>query len=244
MNLLYVEDDVKLAYDVKEKLALWFNVDLAFTAKQCLQKADNLEYDLIMVDRSLPRMCGLELCRQIRLSNLESLLVLTDQAVSVETLITAYEVGVDDFVPKPFKAERLLARFQKLVRRKKSREPQTTLRCGAYSLDQASRTFSYRRKHIFLNRKEYLILEFLFINKNQVVSRYQLFEHVWGLDYFDSNTIDVHIRRIRAKAEQASGSVLVQTIYGLGYCVTDLKRGRFSKLATAKSTSSLDTQAE
>lgn len=217
MNLLYVEDNVELAYTLKDRFSVWFNVDVVFSCEAGLRRTDRTDYDVILLDYALPDNTGLELCRQIRRTNQESLILFLTSNSTKPTILSAFESGADDYIAKPFDFEELLARLQASLRRRLNHRASGILKSGHYVLNQNTRELYYRRRKIALNRKEYLILEYLMINNGQIITRSQLYEHVWNREYYDSNTIDVHVRRLRSKVETPYGTNLIKTVYGVGY---------------------------
>lgn len=219
MNVLYVEDNKMLAESIKSRLSTYYTVDTAFTGKEGLLYCDQTEYEFIILDYFLPDFSGLELCAEIRKTNQTSLILFLTTNPDKNSVVTALNSGADDYLVKPFCYEELTARMISMHRRKNTKENNPRLCSGMYTLDQASHSFYYDTTSIVLNKKEYRIIEYLLINKNIVISRDTLFERLWSDCYYSSNTVDVHIRRIRKKTEYIFPQKLIYTVYGEGYYI-------------------------
>jgi len=217
MNLLYVEDNLDLAETVKTKLSRWFNVDLAQSSTVGLDKADETEYDIIIIDYYLPDYEGLSLCKQIRATNSETrILFLTQNSRKID-IVNAFDAGADDYLTKPFHFEELRARIQALVRRNQNVYTTENLVCGNYCLNQKNVEVYYKDIYIPLKRKEFSLFEYLMLHRGQVITRSRLYEHVWNQQYYSSNTVDVHIKRLRTKIEDPFNTKIIHTVYGIGY---------------------------
>lgn len=217
MNLLYVEDDPLLAKTLKSLLSNWFNVDIAGTCEKGLKKADETEYDIIVIDYYLPDSLGIELCKQLRSSNTESLILFLTENNSKQIVIEALDSGADDYLTKPFNYEELRARLHSLARRRYNQNSSIVLKCGQFFLDQQKHEVYYRKTPIYLKRKEFHLFEYFMMNRGQVITRSRLYENVWNRHYYSSNTVDVHIRRLRSKIELPFKEKILLTVYGVGY---------------------------
>ena len=222
MNVLYVEDNQQLRKLIHQHLSDSYNVDTAETCYQALKLTDSIDYDLIIIDYFLPDHNGDFLCEQIRKFNHESLILFLSHNHQKENMIKALETGADDYLTKPFYLPELQVRIRALIRRRFTTK-NFILKAGNLCLNLKSLSATYNNIPIPLKRKEILLLEYLMLNKGNVVSRNQLYEHVWSQNYYYSNTVDVHIRRLRSKIETPFKAKFIRTVYGLGYQLTDPK---------------------
>jgi len=222
MRILLVEDDLDLAEFIRKGLKEErYAVDFADDGEEGLQLALTNPYDLLIVDIMLPKLDGLTLCRRIRArGNLTPLLLLTAQN-TVETKISGFDTGADQFLPKPFAFAELLARIRALLRRGNP-QPLLHLKAADLKLDQASRRVWRAGQEIPLTNKEYALLEFLLRNKNRVLTRTAIIEHVWDISYDPmTNIVDAHIKALRAKIDRDFSPQLITTVRGAGYMLEE-----------------------
>lgn len=222
MRILLVEDDLDLAEFIRKGLKEErYAVDFAADGEEGLQLALTNPYDLLILDIMLPKLDGLTLCRRVRAKgNVTPVLLLTAQN-TVETKISGFDTGADQFLPKPFAFAELLARIRALLRRG-SPQPLVHLKAADLKLDQASRRVWRAGQEISLTNKEYALLEFLLRNKNRVLTRTAIIEHVWDISYDPmTNIVDAHIKALRAKIDRDFSPQLITTVRGAGYMLEE-----------------------
>ena len=219
VRILVVEDETELADAVVEALQDEYHaVDHAADGK----KADELmhvhDYDLVVLDWNIPPPTGVELLRQWRQEGYGTpVLVLTGSRTSVRDKVDGLDIGADDYLTKPFAFAEFRARIRSLLRRRKERL-HTNLEAGDLVMERAARAVTVNGDPLHLSPKEFGLLEYLLLHKDQVVSRRDLSEHVWD-ESFDpmSNVIDVLIHRLRKKVDGTRPTKLLHTVPGAGY---------------------------
>ncbi len=219
MRVLLVEDEVKFASSLRKVLqSEGYAVDVAADGEAGYELAIDEVYDVVLLDIGLPKMNGLELCRQLRQEkNGVPILMLTARDATKDTII-GLDSGADDYLVKPFEVEELLARIRSLLRRS-SDEPATVLQVADLILDPASHRVERGGVTIELSAKEYALLEFLLRHPGHILSKQQILDHVWDgeVDPF-SNVVDVYIGYLRNKVERPfKSSPLIKTVKGMGY---------------------------
>ncbi len=224
MHILIVEDNESLALRIKNILeSELYRVDVAFDGEEGVEKALTGEYDLIILDILLPGLNGIEVLKEIRKEKLSVPVLLLTVKNRVEDKVQGLDSGADDYLTKPFAIPELLARIRSLIRRT-SETKTSVLEIGPLRVNTNTHEVFYKDQPITLTAKEYAILEFLLYNKNRVVSRLSIAEHVWG-DNFDlftmSNFVDVHIKNLRKKLGNGKESKFIHTIRGVGYMIKD-----------------------
>lgn len=222
MRILVVDDEVKLATAIKRALEInHYAVDMVHTGSDALDMALGEEYDCILLDLMLPGMDGLAVCKKIRREGKTTPILMLTAKGQVTDKVTGLDIGADDYLVKPFSFEELFARVRALVRRPKT-QAQSALTVKDLSLDPVSYTVTRRGKPITLSSKEFSILEYLLRNKNTVVSRDQLINHVWDYDAdVLPNVVEVHIKHLRDKIDAPFKTALIQTIRGKGYSIRE-----------------------
>lgn len=219
-NILLVEDDSTLAmgieYSLKNesyKVSLANNVDLA---KQLI---DSNEYDLIILDITLPDGSGYDLCKYVR-SNKETPIIFLTALDEEVNIVMGLDIGGDDYITKPFKIRELLSRIKAVLRRYSQKSADGILKSGDIKVFQIEGRVYVNNEEIFLTPSEYKLLVFLMVNSNKVLSRNIILEKLWDIegDFIDDNTLSVYIRRLREKIEKdSSNPIYIKTVRGVGY---------------------------
>ena len=224
MHVLLVEDDPSVRGAVERALrGAGHKVDQATAGDKGLAAARGTPYDAIVLDRGLPGLDGLEVCRQLRASgSTVPILMLTARAAVTER-VEGLDAGADDYVVKPFALDELLARLRAFERRSPATgQARGVLRFEDLELDRDAMTARRGSRPIELSRTEYQLLELLLANPKRVLSRDVIFEKVWGYDFGpDSNSLDVYIGYLRRKLETSGEKRLIHTVRGVGYVMRD-----------------------
>ncbi|BCW89911.1 Transcriptional activator protein CopR [Alphaproteobacteria bacterium SO-S41] len=221
MRLLIVEDDRDAAaYLMKGLKESGHVVDHARDGVEGLALARAQGYDVAIVDRMLPRLDGLGLVQKMREEGNQVPVLFLSALGDIDDRVKGLKAGGDDYLPKPYAIVELLARLDALVRRRQPEQIQTKLAVGDLELDLLSRSAARGGQAIDLQPREFLLLEYLMRHAGQVVTRTMLLENVWDY-HFDpqTNVIDVHISRLRAKIDKGFADQLLHTVRGAGYCL-------------------------
>ena len=227
MRLLIVEDDAEAAaYLTKAFREAGHVADHAGDGLEGYAMAEGGGYDVLVVDRMLPRLDGLSLIRSLREQNDATPALILSALAQVDDRVKGLRAGGDDYLPKPYAFSELLARVEVLSRRRAApaSEP-TTYRVGDLELDRLAHEVKRGGKEILLQPREFRLLEYLMKNAGQVVTRTMLLENVWDY-HFDpqTNVIDVHVSRLRAKIDKGFEHPMIHTIRGAGYMIRDTAR--------------------
>ncbi|HEX2537594.1 MAG TPA: response regulator transcription factor [Pseudolabrys sp.] len=223
MRLLIVEDDRDAAdYLVKAFREVGHVADAATDGEDGLGMAADGEYDVLIIDRMLPKLDGLALIGSLRAKGVETPVLILSALGQVDDRIKGLRAGGDDYLPKPYSFAELLARVEVLSRRRGGRGEETVLRVGDLVLDRMSREVKRGEEDVSLQPREFRLLEYLMKHAGQVVTRTMLLENVWDY-HFDpqTNVIDVHISRLRSKIDKGFSQPLLHTIRGAGYMIRD-----------------------
>ena len=218
MRLLIVEDEKEIQNILKKGLkAECFAVDTADDGKEGLELALINEYDIIILDNVLPFKQGIDVCKELRTAGKTTPIIMLSVKSETTTKVELLNAGADDYLTKPFSLEELLARIRALLRRPKDIKGDV-LKTDNLVLDTKRHSVKRGKEDIYLTRKEFMLLEYLLRNKNIVLSRGMILEHVWDMnaDPF-SNTIESHILSLRKKIDFKNMDKLIQTISGRGY---------------------------
>ncbi len=222
MRILLIEDEKKIAGFITRGLKEdKYVVDTAFDGEQGLYLAEINPYDLIILDIMLPLKDGISVCKELRNKHINVPVLMLTAKDSVGDKVLGLNCGADDYLTKPFAFEEFLARVRALLRRK-TRDKSTTLKEADLELDQLTHKVTRAGKEIMLTNKEYMLLEYLMLNANTVITRTMISEHVWHED-FDSftNVIDVYINYVRNKIDKDFTKQLIHTIRGAGYILKE-----------------------
>ena len=223
MYILVVEDERRLAQVIRRVLEEeGHTVDTAYDGEEALAMALEGSHDVIVLDVLLPEMDGIEVCQALRRNRIDTPVLLLTALDSVEDRVRGLDAGADDYLPKPFAFQELLARLRALGRRKvQAREP-SQLQVDDLVLDLRRRRAERAGRVIELSPKEVSLLEFLMRNEGRVVTRTQILDHLWGYDYAtDSNLVDVYVAYLRRKVDRGHGRQLIRTVRGVGYALGD-----------------------
>ncbi|HXN23553.1 MAG TPA: response regulator transcription factor [Candidatus Dormibacteraeota bacterium] len=218
MRLLIAEDDAALGMFLQRGLvAEHYVVDLVADGEDADRLAKKHDYDLLILDLTLPRLDGLEVLKHVRANNGDVPIIVLTGRGQVEDRVRTLDLGADDYVTKPFEFSELSARIRALLRRG-IRSGDTVLRVGDLVMDRASRTVRRGSQLIELTPKEFSLLEYLMRNQGHQVTRAMIVEHVWNLS-FDTmtNVVDVYINYLRKKIDIDVGHKMIQTVRGVGY---------------------------
>ncbi|MDQ1405748.1 MAG: two-component system, OmpR family, copper resistance phosphate regulon response regulator CusR [Acidobacteriaceae bacterium] len=218
MRILLVEDERKVASFIARALKEnTYAVDVAETGEKALEMGTDVHYDAILLDVRLPRMSGIEVCRELRQRGVESpVLILTARGLT-EQKVEGLDAGADDYLTKPFVLAELLARVRALVRRG-FHSGNAKLSYADLSLDRHRRRAMRGHEVIPLTTKEFALLELFLLRAPELVTRSEIVEHVWDC-HFDSETnlVEVYINRLRKKLEPDQSVKLLHTVRGVGY---------------------------
>ncbi len=223
MRLLVIEDDRETAQFLAKALAESGHIaDLAHDGETGLHLATAGTYDVLIVDRMLPRRDGLSVVQTLRSEGARTPVLILSALGEVDDRVKGLRAGGDDYLGKPYSFSELLARVEALVRRVAPEEQATRYSVGDLVLDRLSHKVSRGAEAIVLQPREFRLLEYLMKHAGQVVTRTMLLEHVWDY-HFDpqTNVIDVHISRLRAKLDKGFDKPLLHTVRGAGYVVRD-----------------------
>lgn len=217
MRLLVVEDEPDLLDGLAHALRrAGYAVDLAADGSEGLYKAQNTDYDAIVLDIMLPKLDGWEILTRLRKTKNTPVLMLTARDATKDR-IRGLDTGADDYLVKPFDNDELIARLRALIRRS-ARQSRPCIELGEVMIDPRSRTVTRSGEIITLTAREYSILEYLALHRGQVVTRTELYEHLFDEnDDTLSNLVDVHIFSIRKKL----GQQVISTRRGQGYCIEE-----------------------
>jgi len=221
-KILIVEDEDSVIDPLELLLSKeGFLIETARDGREALDKFDKVSPDLVLLDLMIPHISGTEVCRQIRTKSQVPIIMLTAKDTEVDKVV-GLELGADDYIVKPYSKAELVARIKAVLRRQVGevdKEVTGLITAGPIVIDIDRHLVMINGIGVSLPLKEFELLEFLVRNSGRVLTRAQLIDRVWGSDYFgDTKTLDVHVKRLRAKIEQdPANPVYIQTIRGLGY---------------------------
>jgi len=218
MRVLLVEDEVRLAETIRRGLvAEGFVVDVAHDGLLGLEEAETSPYDVIVLDIMLPRLNGYEVCRRLReAKNWTPILMLTAKDGDLDQ-VDAFDLGADDFLTKPFSFVVLVARLRALVRRGAPERP-ARLEAGDLTLDPGTRVVRRGEAEVALTPREFGLLHYLMRHRGDVVSKTEILESVWDLNYDgDDNVVEVYVGYLRRKIDHPFDRAAITTVRGVGY---------------------------
>jgi DNA-binding response OmpR family regulator len=220
MHVLIVEDEIPLATEVRNYLeSEGFSCDEAYTGRIASEKLFSNNYDLLLLDLGLPDYDGIDLLKESIANNSETAVIILSARSALEDRIKGLNIGADDYLPKPFSLLELKSRIMAVMRRKHGIRANVII-INNLEVDLDKRQVSSGGNLITLTRKEYDILSFLILNKNKVVTRLQISEHIWGdiiEENYNSNYIDVHIKNLRKKLSEYVEGDFLETVRGIGF---------------------------
>jgi DNA-binding response OmpR family regulator len=222
MRILIVEDEKKVASFIKKGLEEeLYEVDTASNGKDGLELGLTDEYDLIISDIMMPLMNGLQLTKELRKNKISTPILLLTVKDGTKDKVEGLDSGADDYLSKPFAFEELTARVRALLRRQEAQKD-NVLTADDLKIDLVAHKATRADKEIILTPKEYSILEYLLRNKNKIITRTKLIEHVYDF-HFDSgtNVIDVYINKLRLKVDHDYEKQLIHTVRGVGYIIKE-----------------------
>jgi len=218
-----VEDETSFSEALKYLLGReGFEVVVAETGTHALEIFDETNPDLLLLDLMLPGVSGTEVCRTIRTKSQVPIIMLTAKDTEIDKVV-GLEIGADDYVTKPYSSRELIARIRAVLRRNadpgERTDPTSLFSAGPVTLDIERHIVTINGQVVAFPLKEFELLEYLLRNIGRVLTRTQIIDRVWGSDYVgDTKTLDVHIKRLRAKIEaDPANPVFIQTVRGLGY---------------------------
>ena len=220
MKILIVEDEIEMAQSISQSLTQEkYTVEQAYTLQTALEKIRIYDYDCILLDISLPGGSGLTVLKELQKINKTEGVIIISAKNSLDDKIEGLNLGADDYLPKPFHLAELHARIKSVLRRKKF-DGSNLITLTNVTIDLQNRTVFVEGKEIILNRKEYDILLYFVSNKNRLVSKTSLAEHIWGdhIDEADSfEFIYSQIKNLRKKLLDNGAQISIGAVYGLGY---------------------------
>ena len=223
MRILVIEDDREAAgYMIKGLSESGYTADHAEDGETGLVMAFGGGYDVLVVDCMLPKLDGLSLVEKLRMNGEDVPIMFLSALSDVDDRVKGLKAGGDDYLIKPYAFIELLARIEALVRRRNPTEVETSFQVGDLQLDLLTRRVMRGPNEIFLQPREFRLLQYLMRNAGQIVTRTMLLENVWDY-HFDpqTNVIDVHISRLRSKIDKAFEIQLLHTVRGAGYCLRE-----------------------
>lgn len=221
-RILLIEDESKIADFIRRGLKLeGYEVDVAYDGDVGLDKAVEAKPDLIILDLMLPGVDGMDVCRSLREAGFEMPILMLTARDAVADRVAGLDAGADDYLVKPFAFDELVARIRALLRRSAPAEDEM-LTFSDLVMNVTTREVKRRERPIELTAKEFDLLETFMRHPRQVLTRDQLYQHVWGYDFSaESNIIEVYIRYLRAKLEEEGEPRLIHTVRGVGYVLRD-----------------------
>lgn len=222
MRILIIEDSVTLAGGLKRAFEKQhYSVDTAYKGREGVELALINEYDLIILDIMLPDIEGWDVCRELRQQGIKTPILMLTALDSVQEKIKGLDYGADDYLTKPFDLGELLARARSLIRRQTDTKTSQVF-VADLEMDTSKRTVVRAGKNIKLSAKEFALLEYFIFNKDKVLTREMISEHVWDMNFDpQSNVIDSFVRFLRQKIDKNFDKPLIQTVRGVGYKLSE-----------------------
>lgn len=221
-RILVVEDHKDIAMLVEKRLSKTFNVELAFNGEEATDKLNSGEFDLVILDLSLPKKSGFDVLKDLRKKSAYPPVLILSGLNAVDDKVKGLKLGADDYLAKPFDMKELMARIEALLRRVPTAAEIVKLDISDLEMDLVGRKVTRAGKEIELSPKEFSLLEYLLRNKSKVVTRKQIAEDVWG-HHFDAGTnfVDVYINYLRNSIDKSFDKKLIHTVYGQGFVIKE-----------------------
>lgn len=218
MRVLIVEDERRLSNIIKKGfMEDGFAVDQAFDGEEGQYLAENEQYDLIVLDIMLPKLDGLQVCKELRKKNIKTPVLMLTAKSATEDKVAGLDSGADDYITKPFSFVEFRSRVHALIRRS-HQETSPVLSVDDLIVDPLKHVVSRGGKIITLTPKEFAVIELMLRHKGEVVSRTMIIEHVWDYNFDGmSNVVDVFVGTLRKKIDTGAKVKLIQTVHGVGY---------------------------
>ncbi len=223
MRVLVVEDEPKIAAFIRRGLQEeHYIVDVASDGEEALEMAAAGAYDLLVLDLLIPKLDGLDVCKELRQGGITTPVLMLTAKDTVDDRVSGLDSGADDYLVKPFAFKELLARLRALARRPSAVQG-VVLQIGDLSLDTITHEIKRGGTEVHLSPKEYSLLEYLLRNPNQVLTRAMIAEHIWDYDFLSaSNVVDVYIRNLRRKLDDDfHDKSFIHTVRGVGYKLSE-----------------------
>lgn len=224
MKILVVEDEQKLAGFMQKGLQqAGYLVQLSDNGSDALSKAASETFDLILLDLMLPGMTGIEVLKNLRAFKIPAPVIIVSALSGTSQVVEGLDLGAVDYIKKPFEWDELLARIR-ILQRKVFASESTRISINDLIVDLMTREVSRSGKAIQLTAKEFALLEYLIRNTNRVVSKNQILENVWNMDFDpESNLVEVYMHQLRKKVDKGFGTPIIETVIGVGYKLTGSK---------------------
>lgn len=220
MKLLLVEDNIRLAHDMQQFLVdNGFVVEHAATFREASEKINDYQYDLVIVDIGLPDGSGLELVQEMKERNLDTGILIVTAKNAIEDKVKGLELGADDYITKPFHKAELNARIRSILRRKKF-NGSNVLQMNELKVDVIASQAYVNNTALSLTKKEYDLLLYFMYNRNRLLTKESIAEHLWGDHIDEADSFDFiynHIKNLRKKIVNAGGTDYIHSMYGMGY---------------------------
>jgi DNA-binding response OmpR family regulator len=223
MKILLVEDEPKVAAFIQLGLQEnTYKVKVAPDGEEGKNEVLNQLFDLIILDINLPKINGMELCKIIRENNIKTPILMLTALGSTDDVVSGFENGADDYLVKPFEFRELLARVKALIKRANPSNAENILKVEDLELNTESKIVKRANKKIELTAKEFALLEYLLRNKDRVISRKEIAEKVWDINFdTGTNVIDVYVNFLRKKIDKDFDKKIIQTQVGMGYVIRE-----------------------
>ncbi|OBH95848.1 two-component system response regulator MprA [Mycobacterium sp. E2733] len=226
MRILVVDDDRAVRESLRRSLSFnGYSVELAHDGLEALEMIASDRPDALVLDVMMPRLDGLEVCRQLRSTGDDLPILVLTARDSVSERVAGLDAGADDYLPKPFALEELLARMRALLRRTKPDDDDAesvAMQFSDLTLDPVTREVTRGQRQISLTRTEFALLEMLIANPRRVLTRSRILEEVWGFDFPTSgNALEVYVGYLRRKTEAGGEPRLIHTVRGVGYVLRE-----------------------
>jgi DNA-binding response OmpR family regulator len=223
MKILVVEDEPKVASFIKQGLEELENtVEIVTEGSAGQKKAIENNYDVVVLDVMLPKVSGIDICKNMRAAGVDTPVLMLTALNTTNDKVSGFDAGADDYLVKPFEFKELTARLKALAKRKLSENNKNLLTLADLVVDLDAKVVKRANKLIELTQKEFELLVFLLKNQNKVISRIDISQEVWDID-FDTrtNVIDVYINFLRKKVDKEHSSKLIHTVVGMGYVMKE-----------------------